>query len=155
MGLPRCLDGQRLPLLQITRRERKKNTYEVSTVGVHFASKVVRLNINLALVNETDDLGIGRGPHELNTLKGITRDQTSATTGLGAPCNHLAFSVGDDRIRLARCPKTEVIDAVDEGSLAEGLLVLGGGVTNVVAMLETTDETLISVDHIRLPKSFI
>jgi hypothetical protein len=124
-------------------------------VRVHLSSIVFSLNVNHGLVDETNDLSVGRSPHELDTLESITGDETSATARLGTPCHHLAFSAANVGFRLVRSPETEVIDAVDEGGLAQGLLVLSSGVAQVVTVLETTDETLVGVDLVGLFKGYI
>jgi len=124
-------------------------TAEISAVRVHLSSIVVALDVNLGLVNETNNLGVGRGPDELNTLKSIAGDETSATAGLGAPCNHLSLGVSNDRVDIGRSPEAEVINTVDKRGLAVRLLVFGSGVAPVIAVLEATNQTLVSINLVR------
>jgi len=115
-------------------------TTEISTVGIHLTSPVIPLQVDLGLVNEANDLGVVGCAHVLNALESIVGDETSAVTRLGAPSDHFPLSVGDSRVGCGWGPKAEIINGVEEGCLAVGLLVLGGGVANVVAKLGATDE---------------
>jgi len=97
------------------------------------------------LLNETGDLDVVGGLHELNTSQSTLGDDTGAVVGLGAPGDGLVewerrdkrvvFHVGgwvdvetnlafDDTnlgVGLGWAPEAEVIDAVNDGSLAEGI----------------------------------
>ena len=64
-------------------------------MGVELASKVSSLNVDLGLVNETDDLDVVRRAHELNTLQGTLWDDTGATARLCTPGHLLALSVNE------------------------------------------------------------
>jgi len=77
-------------------------------VGIHFTSPVTALQVDLGLVNETNDLDVVGCAHELNTLKSIVGDEPSAVTGLGAPGDHFPFSVGDNRVGSGWGPKAEI-----------------------------------------------
>lgn len=124
-------------------------TTKVSTVRVHLTSPVTGTDVDLGLVNETDDLDVGTSLHELDTLEGIARDQAGATPGLGTPSNHLAFVVGDDGVGVRRSPEAEVINRVDDGRLAAGRLAFRGRVASVVTVLDTADEANVSVGLVR------
>jgi hypothetical protein len=47
-----------------------------------------------------------------------------------------------------RSPKTEIIGAIDIRGLAKRLLVLGGGVANVVTDLGTTNKSYVGIDFV-------
>ena len=77
-------------------------------MGIHLASPVIALQVNLGLVDETNDLGVVRCAHVLNALESIVRDEASAMTGLGAPGDHFPLSVGDNRVGCGWGPKAEI-----------------------------------------------
>ena len=83
-------------------------TTEIGTVGVEFSSEVIALEVDEGLVDKTDDLDVVWGPHELNTLKGISGDETSAMTGLSAPCDFLLFRLTDGGGAGRGRPETEI-----------------------------------------------
>lgn len=110
----------------------------ISTVGVEFSSRVISLNVDQVLLDETSDLDIVGGPDELDTSEGTVGDATSTISGLGAPGNALTLNVTDEGIGFWWAPEAEVIDAVDDGGLAEGFLTLSGAVADIVTPLATT-----------------
>ena len=77
-------------------------------MGVELSSKVIRREVDEGLVDETDNLDVVRGPHELNTLKGISGDEASAVTGLRAPRDFLLFRLTDGGGTGRGRPKTEI-----------------------------------------------
>jgi hypothetical protein len=83
-------------------------TYEISTVGIHLATIVSRLNVDLRLVDESDDLNVGGSFHELYALECTSGDETGSSAGFGAPCDHLAFCVSDDRVRISGSPQAKI-----------------------------------------------
>lgn len=110
----------------------------ISTVGVEFSSRVISLDVDELLLDEASDLNVVGGLHELDTSEGTVWDTTSAITGLCAPGNALTLNVTDEGIGFRWAPEAEVIDAVNDGGLAERLLVLGSAVADVVTPLTTT-----------------
>jgi hypothetical protein len=68
-------------------------TYEIGAVGVHLSAIVLGIDVDLGLVDEADDLNVCSGFHELYALKSAGGDETGASSGFGAPSDHLAFSV--------------------------------------------------------------
>jgi len=84
----------------------------ISTVGIQFPSRIARFDVNLALVDEPNDLNVIGCPHELDTLKRTGRNGTSATTRLRAPCNFLTFGVGNERVRFGRGPEAEIAEII-------------------------------------------
>jgi hypothetical protein len=141
----------------------------VSTVGVHLSSTVIGLHVDLGLIDVADDLNVVGSLHELDTGKGTSGDQTSATTGLGAPCDGLSLGVANNRVGLRWSPNTEVckilldrdqslgrgltVKCVDDCSLAKRRLVFGGRVAAVVAELGATLAT-VGVGLVGLRKRF-
>lgn len=81
---------------------------QVGTMGVHFTSPVLSLNVDEPLVDKADDLDVVGGLDELHTLEGAVRDQTGTVAGLGTPSNHLAFMVSDEGFGLAGSPQAKV-----------------------------------------------
>lgn len=90
----------------------------ISTMRVHLASSVIRLDVNKGLVNPAHDLNIRRGLHELNTGERSGRDDACPPPRLGAPRHSLALCISNNSIRLRRAPDTKVVDRVDDCCLA-------------------------------------
>lgn len=134
-GLPRCTHGEN----QRCGLELLRSTHKIGTVGVELSSTVVGLEVDLGLVNETNDLEVAGGLHELNTGDGTSGDDTGTTALLGAPGDLLTLGVTNGGAGLGGSPNTPVVEVVDEGSLAEGVDALGGGVAKVVTLLGPTD----------------
>lgn len=81
---------------------------EIGTMGVHLSSRVVGLEVNLCLFDETDDLDVIWGPRELNTLESTTGNETGAVAGLGTPGNSLVFGFTDGGGAIRRGPDAEI-----------------------------------------------
>jgi len=47
---------------------------EIGTVRIHLTSRIVGLEVHPCLINETDDLDVVGGLHELNALERATGD---------------------------------------------------------------------------------
>ena len=60
----------------------RRTTHEVSTVGVKLSSTIVSLDVDLGLIDETDDLDVVGGLGELDTGEGTRGDKTSTVGGL-------------------------------------------------------------------------
>jgi len=112
---------------------------EVSAMGVQLSSSIIGHEVDEGLVDETNDLEVVRSPHKLNTLEGASGDETSTVTGLGAPGDFQRFRVGYGFAGGGRCPKTEIINRVYDGSLTVRLLVFRRRVTPVVTELGTAN----------------
>lgn len=124
-------------------------TAQISTMGVHFSAKVIRSKVDQLLVDETDNLNVVWGLHELDTGEGTSRDEAGTTAGLSAPGNHLAFSVGDNRVGVRRGPQAEIIKTVQKRGLAKGSWAFSGRIAAVVTELLATNETSVSIDLFR------
>ena len=81
---------------------------EISTMRVHLPSRVIRLEVGLCLVDETDDLDIVWGLHELNAPESTTGDKTGAMTRLGTPCDSLVLGFTDGGGTIRWGPNTEI-----------------------------------------------
>jgi len=114
-------------------------TTEIGTMRVELSSEVISRKVDESLVDKTDDLDVVWGLHVLNTPKGITRDETSAVTGLSAPRDFFVFRLTNGGGTGRGCPKTKIVNRVNDESLAEGLLVFGRRVAPVVTGLCATD----------------
>lgn len=99
---------------------------EISTVGVHLTSPVVLEDVDLGLVDETDDLNIVGGLHELDTGQGTRGDQTGTMARLRAVGDHDTLDITDLTAHVRGTPKAEVVKAIQPRSLAERVLVLRG-----------------------------
>ena len=66
-------------------------TMEISAVGIELSFVVVGTKVDEPLVNETDDLSVVGGLHELNNLEGTSGDEVRTVIGLGAPGNFFMF----------------------------------------------------------------
>jgi len=71
-------------------------TASISAMGVHFTSKVIAFQVNLALVDESNDLDVVGSRQELETGNGALRDE-ACTVRLSTPGNHFALSFTDRR----------------------------------------------------------
>jgi hypothetical protein len=83
-------------------------TTEIGAVGVQLSTKVIRLEVDQWLIDETNDLDVVRSLRVLNTLEGASGNETSAMTGLGAPRHFFAFRITDGGGTGRRCPKAEI-----------------------------------------------
>jgi hypothetical protein len=116
----------------------KRVTTLVGAVRVHLTSRVVRFDVDLLLVNQTRDLDIVGGLHELNALESTGGDDTSTTARLCAPSNGLSLGITDNRVRFGSTPQAKVINGVDDGGLTFGLLVFSGRAALVDTELRAT-----------------
>lgn len=110
----------------------------ISTMRVHLASTIIRLDVNKRLVNMPNDLNICRGLHKLNTGKRAGRDDPRPTPWFGTPGDSLAFSVPNNSIWFGWAPEAKVIDRVNHGGLAFRGRALGGGVAAIIPLLRST-----------------
>jgi len=122
-------------------------TSEVGTVGIQLTTKVVRRQIDLSLVNKTNNLDVVRSPHELDTSESTRRNHASAMTGLRAPSDFFLFSVTNGCRTTWWCPETEIINRVENSCLTQRLLVLGGRIATVVPKLSAAN-TIVGVSLI-------
>jgi len=123
-------------------------TTEISTVGVHLTSRVTRCHVDFGLVHEAYDLDVVGGRQHLDTSEGAIGDEASTVASLAAPGNHFALNISHGLVWRTRGPKTKVIQTIEKRGLTHGLLVLGRGITDIVASLSTANEALIGVDFI-------
>ena len=114
-------------------------------MGVHLSSGVAISDVDLGLVDETDDLDVTGGLDVLETGDGARRNDAGSTARLRAPGDGLTLGVTDEGVGLGGTPDTPVVGVVDEGGLAEGLGALSGRVAQVVTELGTT-EAVVGVD---------
>jgi len=119
---------------------------QISPMRIHLATKVGCRDVKLGLVDEADDLDIIRSLRELDAMKSASGDETCAVPGFGTPSNHFTLLRTDFFTRFRGTPEAEVVERVEVRRLAERLLVLSGGITNVVSNLRASDEVSISVD---------
>lgn len=63
---------------------------------IELSSSVIRDQIDLCLVNETNNLDVSGGSEVLNTSQGTSRNQTGTVTLLGTPSDLLTLGVADD-----------------------------------------------------------
>jgi hypothetical protein len=110
----------------------------IGTMGVELSSGIILSDVDELLLDETSDLDVIGGLHELQTCDGALGDDTSAIAGLCAPSDTFALDVTDEGVGFGGTPKAEVIDAVDDSGLAQRGRALGSAVANIVASLCTT-----------------
>jgi len=110
----------------------------ISTVRVEFSSRVIGGNVDELLLDETSDLDVVGGLHELETGDGTSGDDTGTIAGLCAPSDTLTLDVSDEGVGLVGTPEAEIINAVDDSSLAQRGGTLGSAVANVITSLGTT-----------------
>jgi len=77
---------------------------QIGAVWVHLTTKVARVEVNLGLVDETDNLEVGGGFDELNALESVGGDEAGPPTGFGTPSNHFSFLISDEFIWIGRSP---------------------------------------------------
>lgn len=112
---------------------------QIRSVRVHLASIIAGRDIDQLLVHEPNDLHVIGCSNELHTTKRPIGNETCTTAGLGTPRYHFSFDISNSAVGLNRSPQAKVVDTVDEGRLAPGVLVLGGRITDVVTGLLSTD----------------
>lgn len=122
---------------------------QVGTMGIHLASSVTSDHINLGLVDEPDDLDVVGALDKLNTGESTVWDDTRAVPWLGAPSNHLSLNLSYGFTRAGWCPEAEIIEGVNERSLAEGCGSLGGRIALVVTDLLASWKTNVGIDSVR------
>ena len=135
---------------------------------VEFTSVIASLDVDLRLVDETDDLNVVRSAHELNALQSARRNDSRSMSGLCTPSDLLTLRVRNRRILLRGSPQAEVfgkrsaffplierndthtINGVQERRLTVRLLILGGLVALVKTELCSANKASVSVDLVRL-----
>jgi hypothetical protein len=110
----------------------------IGTVRVEFTSRVISGDVDELLLDEAGDLDVVGGLHELETSDGTLGDDTGTIARLCAPSDTLTLDVTDEGVWFRGTPEAEVINAVDDGSLAERGRAFGSAVAQVVASLGTT-----------------
>ena len=83
-------------------------TTEIGAVRVKFPPKVIGGEVDLGLVDKTDDLDVVWGPHELNTPESTTGDKTGPMTRFGTPGDFLLFRLADGGGTGGGCPEAEI-----------------------------------------------
>jgi len=110
----------------------------IGTVRVEFTSRVISSDVDELLLDEAGDLDVVGSLHELETSDGTLGDDTGTIARLCAPSDTLTLDVTDEGVWFRGTPEAEVINAVDDGSLAERGRAFGSAVAHVVASLSTT-----------------
>jgi len=91
----------------------------IGTVRVEFTSRVISSDVDELLLDEAGDLDVVGSLHELETSDGTLGDDTGTIARLCAPSDTLTLDVTDEGVWFRGTPEAEVINAVDDGSLAE------------------------------------
>ena len=78
---------------------KQKKTYKVGAMWIHLATIIAGSNVDLCLVDKTNDLNVIRGFQELNTSYGTSGDDASSMTRLAAPRYHFALGFAYSLIR--------------------------------------------------------
>lgn len=86
----------------------KRVSSEIGAMRVHLPSPIIRLEVRLCLVDETDDLGVVRSLHELDALESTTGDKARAMARLGTPCDGLMLCFTNGCGASRRGPNTEI-----------------------------------------------
>jgi hypothetical protein len=110
----------------------------IGTMRVHLASRIISLDVDQILVDVTGNLDVVRSFDVLEASDGALGDNASAMAGLCAPGYGFTLGCTDFRVWFGRAPEAEVVDRVDDRSLAARFGPLGGRVANIVAVLGTT-----------------
>lgn len=92
-------------------------TFTVRSTVIKFTSLITLVDVNLGKVTYAGDLDIVGCLDEMNALEGTVGDNAGSTSGFGAPCYFVLFSVTDVTGRR-RSPEAEVLCGVDPRSLA-------------------------------------
>lgn len=104
------------------------------TVVVLLATIVIGLKVEGRLVDVANDLDVVWRSDELDTLECARRDHPRSVCGGGAVRNELFLLVCDGSVRVGRSPDAEVVDGIDECSLAPRVRSESGGVAKVVSL---------------------
>ena len=83
-------------------------THQIGTMGIELTTEIVGGQVELGLVEEGDDLEVGRGLQELDTRDGALGDKTRAAAGLCAPCDLLTLRVANGGGASGWCPHTPI-----------------------------------------------
>ena len=83
-------------------------THQIGTMGIELTTEIVGGQVELGLVEEGDDLEVGRGLQELDTRDGALGDKTRAAAGLCAPRDLLTLRVANGGGASGWCPNTPV-----------------------------------------------
>ena len=85
---------------------------------VQLSSKIATPNINPSLINIPDNLNIIRRPHVLHTLESTFGNETRSLSGFRAPSDGFVLNIADHAVALWRREEAEVVEVVQERSLA-------------------------------------
>lgn len=116
----------------------------IGTVGIEFSSRIISSDIDILLGDPSSDLDVVGGLDELDTGQRAGGDDTSTIAGLCAPSDVFTLGVTNGAVWVWWTPEAEVVNSVDDTSLAHGGRALGGAVADVVSDLGTTI-TIVSV----------
>lgn len=75
---------------------------------VHLASSIIRLDIDVELVEDARHEDVSRSLEDLHTRERASRDSACAMSGLAAPCDRLGFFVGNRAVEVGRGPHAEI-----------------------------------------------
>jgi hypothetical protein len=89
-----------------------KQVWTYSAMRIKLTAIIARSQVDLCLVNKTNNLCVVRSPHELDTGESARRNDTTSMTWLRAPRDLLLFSLTDGCRTVWRCPKTKVYQFV-------------------------------------------
>lgn len=89
-----------------------KKTHQIGSARVQFTAIVVRLYINIHLIQDNCDKDIGGCLKELYARKRSSGHDATAMSALGAVRNGLGFSVCDGAIWSSRTPQAEVYTGI-------------------------------------------
>jgi len=92
---------------------------QISAMGVHLSSIVALKDVKLGLVKETNGLNVSRRLGPLHTGQRALGNKTGSMTGFGAPRNHDSLDVANRPAILGGTPKAEVVETVENHSLAQ------------------------------------
>jgi len=104
----------------------------ISAVGIHLASSILRVKVDVDLIDESGDLNVGRGLEELDASESSSWHHARPMAGLAAPGNGSSLGVTDSRVGNRGSPHTEIINAVDEGGLTLRVGAFSRAVANII-----------------------
>lgn len=80
----------------------------ISAVGIHLASSIFRVKVDVDLIEDSGDLNVGGGLEELDASESTSGHDARSMAGFAAPGNGSSLGVTDSRVGNRGSPHTEI-----------------------------------------------
>lgn len=105
-----------------------RRTYLVVSMRVHLTASIVRLDIDVELIEDARHEDVSRGLEDLHARERASRNSARAMTGLAAPCDRLRFFVGNRAVEIRRGPDAEIWDRNTRDEHSQSVRFGAGGI---------------------------